>query len=83
MIQGPGADSGSAWAAALMAVPGVVPGTAVAAYYGSGITASFQVAALTIAGFAPLLYPGSFSEWANSGREVVTGEEPYAPGDED
>ena len=62
---------------------GIVPGTAVAAYCGSGVTASFQAAALTIAGFAPLLYPGSFSAWANSGREVVTGAEPYAPGDED
>lgn len=61
---------------------GVEPGTPVATYCGSGITASYQAAALTIAGFRPILYPGSFSEWSNSDREVVTGAEPYAPGDE-
>ncbi len=61
---------------------GVVPGVAVAAYCGSGITASYQAAALTVAGFAPILYPGSFSEWSNSDREVATGDAPYAPGEE-
>lgn len=61
---------------------GIVDGTPVATYCGSGITASYQAAALTIAGFAPILYPGSFSEWSNSGRAVATGEEPYGPGEE-
>ena len=61
---------------------GVVDGTPVATYCGSGITASYQAAALTIAGFAPILYPGSFSQWANSEREVAVGDEPYAPGEE-
>lgn len=53
---------------------GVKPGSEVAVYCGSGVTAAHQIAALEIAGFSAALYPGSFSAWANQPeREVATG----------
>ncbi|HSP75890.1 MAG TPA: sulfurtransferase [Cryobacterium sp.] len=46
----------------------------VGVYCGSGVTAAHTAAALTIAGFAPALYPGSWSQWSNlPGRPVETG----------
>jgi thiosulfate/3-mercaptopyruvate sulfurtransferase len=57
---------------------GVRPGVPTAVYCGSGVTAAHEIAALTIAGFAAALYPGSFSEWSNNpSNEVVTGAAPY------
>ena len=38
---------------------------AVGVYCGSGVTASHAVVALTLAGYAPTLYPGSWSQWSN------------------
>lgn len=59
---------------------GVTPDAGVAVYCGSGVTAAHEVAALTIAGFRPALYPGSWSQWSNQGRAVATGDEPDGSG---
>lgn len=56
---------------------GVQDGTAVGAYCGSGITAAHNALALTLAGFEPAVYPGSWSQWSNHpDRPVATGAEP-------
>ena len=53
---------------------GVRPGAPVGVYCGSGVTAAAASVALTLAGFAPALYPGSWSQWSNTaGRPVATG----------
>jgi thiosulfate/3-mercaptopyruvate sulfurtransferase len=44
---------------------GVTDAAAVGAYCGSGVTAAHEAVALTLAGFEPVVYPGSFSQWAN------------------
>ncbi|MEI4280578.1 sulfurtransferase [Klenkia terrae] len=53
---------------------GVVPGTTVGVYCGSGVTAAHEVAALAVAGVDAALWPGSWSEWsADPTRPVATG----------
>jgi thiosulfate/3-mercaptopyruvate sulfurtransferase len=47
----------------------------VGVYCGSGVTAAHEALALTLAGFAPAVYPGSWSQWSNTpDRPVATGE---------
>ena len=44
---------------------------------GSGINACHAALAMRVAGLpAPLLYPGSYSDWSRSGMPVATGDEP-------
>ena len=54
-------------------------GVDVGVYCGSGVTAAHEAVALTLAGFTPALYPGSWSQWSNlPDRPVATGDGPGA-----
>jgi thiosulfate/3-mercaptopyruvate sulfurtransferase len=54
---------------------GVEDGARVVSYCGSGVNACHSLLALEHAGFAPgRLYPGSYSQWSHSDREVETAE---------
>jgi thiosulfate/3-mercaptopyruvate sulfurtransferase len=44
---------------------GVTDAAPVGTYCGSGVTAAHEAVALTLAGFEPALYPGSYSQWSN------------------
>ncbi|WP_136587529.1 sulfurtransferase [Microbacterium hydrothermale] len=56
---------------------GADDGMSVGVYCGSGVTAAHQAVALTLAGFEPRLYPGSWSQWSNHPElPVATGPAP-------
>lgn len=56
---------------------GVTPGTAVAAYCGSGVTAAHTALILSEVGIDAKVFPGSWSQWSNTpGRPVATGDQP-------
>ena len=49
----------------------------VGVYCGSGVTAAHEAVALVLAGYEPVLYPGSWSQWSNlPDRPVETGDAP-------
>jgi thiosulfate/3-mercaptopyruvate sulfurtransferase len=50
---------------------GLPEGSEVAVYCGSGVTAAHAAAALTVAGYQPVLYPGSWSQWSNQDDRPV------------
>jgi len=56
---------------------GARPDEPVGVYCGSGVSASHAALALTLAGFAPALYVGSWSQWSNHpDRPVAVGPRP-------
>ena len=56
---------------------GALPGVEVGVYCGSGVTAAHQAVALTLAGFTPRVFPGSWSQWSHHPElPVATGPEP-------
>ncbi|MDQ1135783.1 thiosulfate/3-mercaptopyruvate sulfurtransferase [Microbacterium sp. SORGH_AS 1204] len=56
---------------------GAEDGAQVGVYCGSGVTAAHQAVALTLAGFEPRVFPGSWSQWSNHpDLPVATGPEP-------
>lgn len=60
----------------LLADRGIDPGGPLAAYCGSGVTASVTVAALAAMGREAALFPGSWSEWSSDpSRAVARGPE--------
>ncbi|SDH01278.1 sulfurtransferase [Microbacterium pygmaeum] len=62
---------------ASFAEAGATPGTPVAAYCGSGITAAHTAFAGALAGLDVSVFPGSWSQWSNTrGRLVATGSTP-------
>lgn len=56
---------------------GATPGTLVAAYCGSGVTAAHTALILSEVGIDAKVFPGSWSQWSNTpGRPVATGDQP-------
>ncbi|RKE60047.1 sulfurtransferase [Microbacterium sp. AG238] len=59
---------------ARFAALGAEPGSTVGVYCGSGVSAAHEAIALSLAGYRPVLYPGSWSQWSqHPDRPVATG----------
>jgi thiosulfate/3-mercaptopyruvate sulfurtransferase len=56
---------------ARFAALGLPPGATVGVYCGSGVTAAHTALALTVAGYDPLLYVGSWSHWITDPSRAV------------
>lgn len=53
---------------------GAEPGATVGVYCGSGVSAAHEAIALSLAGYRPVLYPGSWSQWSqHPDRPAATG----------
>lgn len=56
---------------------GAEDGVSVGVYCGSGVTAAHQAVALSLAGYEPRVFPGSWSQWSNHPElPVATGPDP-------
>lgn len=59
---------------ARFAALGAEPGSTVGVYCGSGVSAAHEAVALSLAGYRPVLYPGSWSQWSQDpDRPIATG----------
>ncbi len=70
-LRADGRFRGAAELRALYAAAGVTDDAEVAAYCGSGVTATHDLLALELAGVTGALYPGSWSEWAGDPQRPV------------
>jgi thiosulfate/3-mercaptopyruvate sulfurtransferase len=76
VLAGDGTFLGDGKLSRLLSEHGIDRDGRVGAYCGSGVTATITLAALTSVGYAPALFPGSWSEWSSDpSRGVARGSE--------